>query len=220
MKILIIEDQKDLNSAIAKGLKSRGFAVDQVFDGKDGLAKATVNRYDTIVLDLNLPFLDGIQVGIKLREAKITTPIIALTARDSLKDKLLGFTTGFDDYLTKPFDFPELVARIIALVRRAHPNKEPLLITDKISLNPTTRQASIARKPVKLTKIEFNILEYLLRKKGVVVTNQEIIEHIWSEEADLLDPPIRSHIKNLRKKLGDKDLAIIETIAGVGYRIN
>jgi len=219
MKLLIIEDEKDLNNALKKGFENKGFIVDQAFDGNTGYQKSYANGYDAIILDLNLPKKDGFEVGKLLRNEKIEIPIIALTARDGLTDKLKGFDSGFDDYLTKPFEFKELLARIQALIRRSKPVIDLVLKTGMLELNPKTRKVTKKNKEINLTKLEFNILEYLLRKKDIVVRNEELIEHIWGEDSDLLDPPIRSHIKNLRKKIGDSNFEIIKTIAGIGYKV-
>ncbi len=220
MKILIVEDEKNINVALNKGLKEAGFEVDSAFDGSEGLIKAQVNEYDVIVLDLNLPKLDGIEVCRKIRQKDKKTAIIALTARDGLTDKLKGLNIGFDDYMTKPFSFDELLARINVLIRRSKPNKDVILSVKNIKLDPLKRKVFVDKKEVKMGKIEFNILEYLLRHRGIVVKNSELIEHIWSEDKDLLDPPIRSHIKNIRKKINDKDFSIIQTVPGVGYKID
>jgi DNA-binding response OmpR family regulator len=223
MKILIVEDEKDLNSALMKAFEKHGFTVDSSLDGKDGLGMGLINEYDAIVLDLNLPELDGVEVCKQIRAENTKTPILALTARDGLKDKLQGFDSGFDDYLTKPFDLPELVARVRNLIRRSKPQKSVTLHLNKhgteIKLDPRRRTIKLNTRPLDLTKIEFNILEYLLRKQNIAVSNTELIEKIWSESSDLLDPPIRSHIKNLRKKLGDDDFQLIETLPGVGYKV-
>ena len=220
MKILIIEDNKDINSALVKGFKTRGFSVDCSFDGIDGWDKLRVNDYDIAIIDLNLPQKDGISIANEARENNILIPLLALTARDQLKDKLTGFKSGFDDYLTKPFEFAELTARVEALIRRSKPNNEIVLTIRNICLDPNKREVTLDKNKLELTKIEFNILEYLLRKKGVVVTNSELIEHVWSEEPDLVDPPIRSHIKNLRKKINDSNLDLIITLPGVGYKVD
>jgi DNA-binding response OmpR family regulator len=220
MKLLIVEDQTELNNAIKKGFESQGFVVDQAFDGQEGYEKAFVNGYDCLILDLNLPKKDGIDLGRDIRGENSKVPIIALTARDGLTDKIKGFDSGFDDYLTKPFEFSELVVRVQALIRRSKPVRQTILSVQDIKLNPTTRVVKKGPKNIELTKIEFNILEYLLRKKGIVVTNEELIEHIWGEDADLLSPPIRSHIKNLRKKIKDENFSLIKTLPGVGYKIS
>ena len=219
MKILIVEDNIELNTALCKGLQNKGFTIDTALDGKSGLNKSQINEYDLIILDLNLPYINGIKLAKKIRDSNSKIPLLALTARDKLTDKLVGFDSGFDDYLTKPFAFPELVARVQNLIRRSKPQKSMVLKIGKLKINPKTRKTYIGKKEIKLTKIEFNILEYLIRNKGIVIKNEELIEHIWNEESDLLDPPIRSHIKNLRKKINDKDFDIIKTIPGIGYKM-
>lgn len=219
MKILVVEDNTELNEAVVRGLKNRNYTVDNAFDGKEGKMKVEINDYDLIVLDLNLPHKDGIEVARELRDGGNYTPIIALTARDRLIDKLDGFEVGFDDYLTKPFEFKELAARIEAIIRRSKPNKQVILKYNEISLDPKKRISFIGDDELELTRYEFNLLEYLLRNKGNVVKNSDLIEHIWGEDSDLLNPPIRSHIKNLRKKLNDDKFELIETVPGVGYKI-
>ncbi len=219
MKLLIVEDSKKLNNSLKEGLRQVGFEVDTAFDGQEGLDKALINDYDLIVLDLNLPKIDGIEVGRKIRRENKEVAIIALTARDGLTDKIKGLNIGFDDYMVKPFSFDELVARINVLLRRVKPNKDVILKTDNITLDPLKREMFLEDQKINLSKIEFNILEYLLRHKGIVVSNADLIEHIWNEDKDLLDPPIRSHIKNLRKKIKDNDFTIIQTVPGVGYKI-
>jgi DNA-binding response OmpR family regulator len=220
MKILFAEDNEDLNNAVVKGLNARNYITDSVFDGNEALSKASYNDYDVIILDLNLPFMDGMEVAQEIRKNNSKVPLIALTARDNIKDKLKGFEYGFDDYITKPFEFEELVARVEALIRRSMPNNELILQCGNLLLDPDKRILTDGNTELELTKIEFSILEYLLRKKGMVVGNAELIEHIWSEEKDLIDPPIRSHIKNLRRKINDNDFQIIKTIPGVGYKID
>ena len=220
MKILIIEDNKDLLNALVKGFTNKGFRVDSAEEGKDGYNKLYVNEYDVAIIDLNLPFKSGFEIVKEAREANIDIPFLALTARDQLEDKLIGFKTGFDDYITKPFEFPELIARVEALIRRSKPNSEVILSIGDLRVDPQKRIVLYLDEEIELTKIEFNILEYLLRKKGIVVSNSELIEHIWSEESDLLDPPIRSHIKNLRKKIHDVNFDILKTLPGIGYKID
>ena len=220
MKLLLVEDNPDLNNAITQGLKARGYNVESMFDGEEALDKTRYTDYDLGILDLNLPSIDGITLAKEIRKNGLTMPLIALTARDTIKDKLKGFETGFDDYLTKPFEFAELVARIESLIRRSKPNSEMILRVDNVILSPGERSVKVDKKEIVLTKIEFNMLEYLLRKKGLVVSSSELIEHVWSEEPDLVDPPIRTHIKNLRRKIGDTKFEKIKTIAGIGYKID
>ncbi len=219
MKVLIVEDSKELCDAIQEGLSQRDFVVETALDGKTGREKALVNKYDTIVLDLNLPYLDGIDIAKSIRNENIQTPIIALTARDSLDDKLKGFNVGFDDYLTKPFDMKELIARIRALIRRSKANKDIILKAAGIKLDPKKRKTWQNNKEVEFTKTEFNILELLLRNKGVAVKKTDIIELVWGSDPDILEPPVRSHIKTIRKKLEDDNFEIIQTVPGIGYTI-
>jgi DNA-binding response OmpR family regulator len=219
MKVLIVEDSKELCSAIEEGLNQRDFVVETALNGKTGREKALVNKYDAIVLDLNLPYLDGIDIARAIRNEDIQTPIIALTARDSLNDKLKGFDIGFDDYLTKPFDMKELIARIRALIRRSKANKDIVLKAEDIKLDPKKRKAWQDSEEIDLTKTEFNILELLLRNKGVAVKKTDIIELVWGSDPDILEPPVRSHIKTIRKKLKDDNFEIIQTVPGIGYTI-
>ncbi|MCA9382059.1 response regulator transcription factor [Candidatus Dojkabacteria bacterium] len=222
MKILVVEDTVELCDSMTSVLIDTGYTVDKAYDGKEGLSMASVNIYDLVVLDINLPSYSGFQIAKELKECEEThsVPVIAVTARYELDDKLKGFEIGFDDYITKPFEMKEFVARVDAVIRRSKPNKSVILETDDIQLDPQRRVVTRGKKEVELTKIEFNILEYLLRNKSLIVTNEQLIESVWGEDSDLLDPPIRSHIKNLRKKIGDDDFTIIKTIPGIGYKID
>jgi DNA-binding response OmpR family regulator len=219
VKLLIVEDNLDILDALNKGFTQKGYVVDSVANGQKGWELSQTNRYDLIILDINLPGKTGLEVLAKFREIDQQTPVIALTARDSLPDKLTGFTEGFDDYVTKPFEFAELLARVQAFIRRSKSNKDLKLKYKDLEVDPIARIVLVSGKEVELTKIEFNILEYLLRNLAAVVETTELIETIWGETSDMLDPPIRSHIKNLRKKISDSDLTIIQTIPGVGYKI-
>lgn len=222
MKILIVEDTTELCDSMASVLTDASYTVDKAYDGKEGLTMATVNIYDLVVLDINLPEYSGFDIAKELKEGEDTKhiPVIAVTARYELDDKLKGFKIGFDDYITKPFEMKELVARVDAVIRRSKPNKSMVLEVGDIQLDPQKRIVTRKGKEIELTKIEFNILEFLLRNKSLIVTNEQMIESIWGEDSDLLDPPVRSHIKNLRKKIGDDDFTIIKTIPGVGYKID
>jgi DNA-binding response OmpR family regulator len=219
MKILIVEDSKELCRAIEEGFKQEAFTVEVAYDGQKGLEKAIVNKYDIMILDLNLPYKSGLEIAKQVREEDITTPIIALTARDRLRDKLKGFDIGFDDYLTKPFDMKELFARVRALIRRSKPNKDIILKAQNVEMNPKKRTVLIDSKQVQLTKTEFNILEMLLRNKGVAVKKTDMIEKVWGSNPDVLQPPVRSHIKSIRQKLKDDNFELIQTVPGVGYII-
>lgn len=222
MKVLIVEDTTELCDSMASVLTDSSYTVDKAYDGKEGLTMATVNIYDLVVLDINLPEYSGFDIAKELKESEETKhiPVIAVTARYELDDKLKGFEIGFDDYITKPFEMKEFVARVDAVIRRSKPNKSMVLEVDDIQLDPQKRIVTRKGKEIELTKIEFNILEFLLRNKSLIVTNEQMIESIWGEDSDLLDPPVRSHIKNLRKKIGDDDFTIIKTIPGIGYKID
>ncbi|MBN2100576.1 response regulator transcription factor [Candidatus Dojkabacteria bacterium] len=219
MKILLVEDSKELLEAMAQALIDEGYTVDQAQDGNKGYEYAMVNGYDILILDLNLPNKSGYEIAKAFRKDNSTTPIMAVTARDALPDKLKGFDLGFDDYLTKPFEIPELMARVRALIRRSKPNKKKVIETHNLKIDSQSRKVMEGKKEIDLTKTEFNILEYLVRHQGLVVENGKLIEAIWGEDADLLDPPVRSHVKNLRKKIGDDNMTIIKTVPGVGYII-
>jgi DNA-binding response OmpR family regulator len=217
MKVLVVEDEQFLHEALVNGLTRRGFAVDAAKSGKVALAKLAVNDYDLVLLDINLPDANGFDIAKQLRAQGIKTPLIAVTARDQLTDKISGFEIGFDDYLTKPFDFPELYARVMALIRRSKPNQSTIFAIGKVMLDPQNHKTQVAGADIQLTRYEFNILEYLMHNQGKVISYSELVEHVWLEVDSVKDPPLRSHIKNIRKKLGAYD--IIKTIPGIGYTI-
>lgn len=219
MKVLLVEDNKELSKAMVNGLSNEDFVVTPVYTAESAIYEAKINKFDLIILDLNLPDKSGYEVATEIRDLENYIPIIAVTARDSVQDKLKGFTVGFDDYVTKPFDMRELAARCNAIYRRNNPNKSVILKHQDLEMDTERRLVTRDGEVLSLTKIEYNILEYLLRKEGYVVTYEELIEKIWGDEKDLIEPPIRSHIKNIRKKIKDENLEIIETIPGVGYKI-
>jgi len=218
MRLLIIEDENQISEPLKIALEKRGFAVDLAFDGKEGLDKATMNKYDTVVLDLNLPIMDGIEVAKRLRENKNNVPILMLTARNFHKNLLEGFEAGTDDYLTKPFDFKELLYRIQVLVKRANPITDEELSCYNIRLAPKAFKLTKDNKPIQLNVKEFGIMEYLMRNKGNVVSQEELLEHVWNEEIDEFSQTVRTNIKTLRKKI-DPNKEIIKTIKGKGYII-
>lgn len=204
---------------MVNGLTNEEFAVTPVYTAASAIYEIEINKYDLVVLDLNLPDRSGFEVAQEIRKKTDYLPIVAVTARDSVQDKLKGFHIGFDDYVTKPFDMRELAARCSAIYRRNNPNKSVVLVHQDLEMDTERRFVKRDDKEIKLTKIEYNILEYLLRKEGFVVTYEELIEKIWGDDKDLIEPPIRSHIKNIRKKIKDESLDIIQTIPGVGYKI-
>lgn len=217
MRILVVEDEHRIASAIKRGLEQENFAVDLAHDGEHGLDMAVSEEYDLIVLDLMLPKLDGIELCQRLRQEEIHTPILMLTAKSSLQDKVTGLDQGADDYLTKPFAFEELLARIRALLRRPPQHLQEPLTYKNLTLDTSKLTASYQNKPLNLSKKEFAILEYLLRHLGKVVTKQELIAHVWNYDADVLENTVEVNIRNLRKKLGQPDP--IRTVRGFGYQL-
>jgi DNA-binding response OmpR family regulator len=222
MRILIIEDQIKLATSIKKGLENIGYAVDMAHDGATGLRRiqASPENFDLIILDIMLPELDGLSLCKKIRSEHIMTPVLMLTAKDTLDDKIDGLDTGADDYLVKPFEFDELTARMRALLRRPKVSLETNLNGAGISLNTVSHKVEKKGKDIKLTVKEFAILEYFLRNKNKVLNRYQIINHVWDFEYDTFSNIVDVHIKNLRKKLQGKNEDIFETIHGVGYRFN
>lgn len=222
MRILIIEDQENLAKLVKKGLESEGFAVDYLLDGETGLNRVLTNHtdYDLIILDIMLPKKNGFEICQKTREEKITTPIIMLTAKDAEQDIVNGLNSGADDYLVKPFSFDILLARINAILRRPKEAIQTELKIKDLKLNPLSRQIYKGDKEIKLTLKEFGLLEYLMRHSNQVVNREQIIASLWDFAFDSFSNIVDVHITNLRKKIGDKNAKLIETIHGVGYRFN
>lgn len=221
MRILIVEDELDLANALARRLRQQGYAVDIAEGGERGWELGEIYDYDLLILDLNLPDMDGLEVCRRLRASRPDLLILMLTARDRLTDKVAGLDLGADDYLTKPFHFEELVARIRALLRRDMRVREPVLRVGDLKLDPASRTAWIGRHRLDLTRKEFGILEYLMRHPGEVVSQGDLIEHVWDEDVNLFSGSVRVHIYSLRRKLGDdaKHPRYIETVVGGGYRL-
>jgi DNA-binding response OmpR family regulator len=221
MRVLIIEDNEKLASSLKKGLEQEGFIVDCLSDGEAGQKRleSTDSTYDVVVLDIMLPKKDGLTICRELRAQHISVPILLLTAKDTLADKVLGLNQGADDYLIKPFAFDELVARLHALLRRPPVTHVRELSIQDIVLNPLTRRVTKNRKVIKLTQKEFAILLYLMRNPGKVITRQEILDHAWDYDFTSFSNLVDVKIKNLRKKI-DPQGVIIETIRSVGYRCN
>ncbi|OGO09380.1 MAG: DNA-binding response regulator [Chloroflexi bacterium RBG_13_60_13] len=220
MRILVTEDEQDLADALATGLRRQGYAVDIAYDGEQALLLTEVNGYDLIILDLNLPKVDGIEVCKTLRTSGSSTGILMLTARSSLDDRVEGLDQGADDYLVKPFHFPELLARVRAILRREGDSRKPILRAGDLVLDPNALRASVRETPVALTAKEFGILEYLMRNVGRVVSQEELLEHVWGEDANAFTQSIKVHVNNLRKKLsaagGD---GLISTVKSKGYLV-
>ena len=218
MRLLLVEDEKRLSHFIKKGLVEQGFAIDQAYDGEEGLYLAKEETYDLIILDVMLPRLSGIELCKKFRETKKKTPVLMLTAKSEIEDKVEGLDSGADDYLTKPFAFEELKARINALLRRSYHQVSNTLSLLDLTVDPVKHTVKRIDKTIKLTPKEFSILELLLRRKHEVVTRTQIIEHVWDYNFDSLSNVVDVFIGTLRKKI-DKGykIPLIHTLHGVGY---
>ncbi|MBI4743263.1 MAG: response regulator transcription factor [Actinobacteria bacterium] len=222
MRILIIEDEHKIANSIKRGLEQESYAVDVAFDGEYGFDLASTEDYDVIILDLMLPKMDGVEICRQLRKNNIHTPILMLTARDQLDDKIKGLNAGADDYLVKPFAFAELLARIRALTRRPKEALGAVLTIKDLSLNTLTYQVKRGQKEIKLSRKEFALLEYLIRNKDKILTKDQIINHVWNYDADVLLNTVEVYIGYLRNKI-DKPFRnkpqLIHTIRGFGYKI-
>lgn len=218
MKILVVEDEKRVAQFIQKGLKEEGHAVDVSYDGEDGEFLAEINEYDLIILDLMLPKKNGIQVCKELRDQGIATPVLMLTARDSIEDKVRGLDAGADDYLGKPFAFEELLARVRALLRRRSDNKSPVLQVADLRLDPMSRKVTRKEKAIRLTTKEYALLEYLMRNPNKVLSRTLIGEHVWDMNFDPESNVIDVYVSHLRSKV-DKghEVQLIHTLRGQGY---
>ena len=219
MKLLVVEDEPKLNKGLVEGLKHRGYAVDFAFDGEEGESMARLNQYDVLILDIMLPKRSGIEICRNLRAKGLATPILFLTARDTVADKITGLDEGADDYLAKPFVFDELHARIRALLRRAPQLAGDDLRLDGLHLDTRSRQLTIDGQSIELTLREYGLLEYLLRNKGAVVSREDLITHVWDRFFDSFSNVVDVHLKNLRKKLPKHYAARIKTVWGKGYRL-
>jgi heavy metal response regulator len=218
MRLLIIEDEKKVARFIKKGLEEEGYAVDLAFDGEEGLAMVLDQVHDLIILDIALPKIDGLQVLKKLRERNVRTPVLLLTVRATIEDKVLGLDSGADDYLTKPFVFQELLARIRALLRRKAEAEPPLLRVEDLVLDPARHMVTRGGERIDLTSKEFALLEYLMRNAGRVLTRAMISEHVWDYDFDTETNIIDVYVNYLRRKIdsgGEKKL--IHTVRGSGY---
>ena len=220
MKILVVDDEPDLLEQIREVLKSQKYDVDTADDGELALDKLFDTVYDLVILDIMLPKIDGLSILKEIRKANIDTPIIMLTAKGTVEDKIKGLDFGADDYLPKPFAIAELMARVRSLFRRTSDNRDPLLTVSDVSLNTKTRQVRKKDIPVELTPKEFSILEFLLYNKNRAVSRFTLAEHVWGDAFDpfTMSNFIDVHIKNLRRKIGDTDKKkIIRTIRGIGF---
>jgi len=219
MRILLVEDDLKIASFIVKGLRATGYAVDHATEGEEGLHLALTQPYDTAIIDIMLPKLDGLALIERMRKEKINTPIIILSAKDSIDDRIKGLQTGGDDYLTKPFAFSELLARVQALILRASGLAEPTRLTiGDLSMNLLTREVARGGRKIELKPIEFSLLEYLIRSAGRIVSKTMIMEHVWDYNFDPQTNVVEARICRLRDKIDrDFDKKLIHTVRGVGY---
>ncbi len=221
MKILFVEDEQELSDILCRGLRKCGYAVDAAYDGEEALDYYRLNEYDVIVLDLNLPKVDGLEVLKSIRRKDKWTKILILSARNAVEDRILGLDGGANDYLTKPFDFLELEARIRTLTRIAYIQQENELSCGGLHLNMAAKAVLFREAKLSLTKKEYAILEYLMLRKGEVIRTEQLLNHVWDSEADLYPDTVKYHIHSLKKKLAEAgcDSELIQNVRGVGYFI-
>ena len=218
MRILIIEDEADIADTLKIYLEKQGFAVDVRYDGNAGFSALKLNQYDCCLLDLNLPGKDGMEIINDIREAGNIVPVIMLTARSQIYDKLDGFKHGADDYMTKPFHLAEVVARIEAVIRRFSDNKNHSLYLEDYEIIPTQNRVMKEGRGIDLSTKEMRLLEYLVRNKNRIIPAEELLEHVWDDSVDMFSDTVKTHIKTLRKKI-DPNKKIIKTVKGKGYGI-
>jgi heavy metal response regulator len=220
MRILVVEDEKKVASFIKKGLEEEHYAVDIAYDGEEGLTLAQINEYDLILLDIMLPILDGMEVLRQIRRNGSNVPVLMLTAKDSVEDIVTGLDGGSDDYLTKPFSFAELVARVRALLRRKEKEKTDLLTVGDLSLSTSTHRVKRGDREIELTAKEYALLEYLMRNPNRILTRVLITEHVWDYHFDPSTNVIDVYVNYLRKKIDQGfEKKLIHTIWGSGYMI-
>jgi DNA-binding response OmpR family regulator len=219
MKILVIEDDRKIASFVKKGLKEQGYVVDVCHDGDEGYDMAAAETYDVILLDIMLPGRDGLSILRGLRDQKNTTPVILLTARSGLNERVEGLNLGADDYLPKPFFMEELIARIIAVSRRASGDQLSVIHQGSLTLNLITRDVKNGTETLELTSREFNLLELLMRSPGRVYSRTQLLEHVWGYDFDPQTNVVDVYIRRVRSKIDRADTpSLIETVRGVGYR--
>lgn len=223
MKILVVEDEHLIANSLKKGLEQEKYTVDVAFDGIQGYDLASSGDYDLILLDLMLPGMDGLSICKKLREENNHTPILMLTAKSQLEDKIIGLNSGADDYLTKPFAFEELLARIRALSRRPQKTNGKILTIGDLSLNTVTFEVKRGDKNINLSNKEYSLLECFLRHSNQILNKDQLIQYVWSYESDILPNTVEVYIRNLRQKIDapfKNKKPLIQTLRGFGYRIS
>jgi two-component system OmpR family response regulator len=220
MRVLIVEDERKLAGLLRRGLTRDGIAADVAGTGEDALPRAEATEYDAIVLDLMLPGIDGLEVCERLRSAGVWSPILILTARDAVRDRVAGLDRGADDYLTKPFSYAELLARLRALARRGRPERPTVLEVGDLRLDPATRQAGRGETEIELSPKEFAVLETFMRRPGEVLSRFELLEHAWDYEYENRSNVVDAYVRLLRQKI-DRPFGVdsIQTVRGAGYRL-
>lgn len=222
MNILLVEDEHKIANAIKQGFRQETYVCEVSYDGESGLAAALGSEYDVIILDRMLPGMDGIEICKQIRAKGIQTPIIMLTAKGQIRDRVTGLNAGADDYLTKPFAFEELLARIRALLRRPHDNVGNVLQVDDLTLDTITYDVKRGNTSIRLSQTEYALLEYLMRNYGRVLSKDTIINHVWDFDADILPNTVEAYIGYLRNKIDrpfSKSTPLIQTVRGFGYKL-
>ena len=220
MRILLVEDEPAAAQMLAKGLREQGYAIDVTADGEMALYQASINDYDLVILDVMLPRKDGFQVCREMRAAGSAVPVLMLTARDMVDDRIIGLDSGADDYLIKPFDFRELLARTRALLRRGEALHAETIEIDDLEIDTRTRRVQRAKRNIQLTAKEYALLEYLARNVDKVLSRAEIAEHVWDENFDVFSNLIEVYIKRLRRKIDDgHEVKLFQTRRGEGYAL-
>lgn len=216
MRILVVEDDRELNRQLVAALNSAGYVVDHAYDGEEGYFLGDTESYDAVVLDIGLPKMDGISIVECWRENSRSMPVLILTARDRWSDKVAGIDAGADDYVTKPFHMEEVLARLRALIRRASGHASSELVCGPVVLDTKTSRVTVDNKQIKLTSLEFALLSYLMHHQGEIISRTDLTEHLYDQDFDRDSNTIEVFIGRLRKKLG---VDVIETIRGMGYRL-
>lgn len=221
MRILLIEDEHKLANAIKRALEIQKYAVDVAYDGESGLDMAIgENSYDLIISDFMMPGINGLDLCKQVRNEKIHTPILLLTAKGQIQDKVVGLDSGADDYMVKPFSFDELFARVRALVRRPKNTSELILKIDNLTMDPANFRVSRDGQPIQLSSREFALLEYLMRNQNKVLSKDHLISHVWDYDADVLPGTVEVHIKNIRDKIDvPPNKKLVHTVRGFGYEM-